>query len=242
MPSKKALDELYREHPSGFVAGRNRLAKEAADPDEAKRIRALKRPSAAAWLLNAAALRDRAALRRFAQASAALEKAQNRALEGARGGAERFRAAIEREREAAGAVLESAERLAQEAGHPPTQSALRAADDTLRAAAAHPDLRQRVVSGRLEREQSGVALGALPGSGVRKQPGKTGASAKKRAAAQAKREAKRLERELADAEARVKRQQDRVDEAVAALKRERAELAERKRDAAAARRRIKAAR
>ena len=71
-PSKKALDELYREHPSGFVAGRNRLAKqarEAGDPAEADRLAKLRKPNAAAGLLNAAALRDRAALRRFAQAT-----------------------------------------------------------------------------------------------------------------------------------------------------------------------------
>ena len=53
------LDALYRERPGAFVAGRDRLAKDvrdAGDREEANRIKALRRPSVAAWLINAAAL------------------------------------------------------------------------------------------------------------------------------------------------------------------------------------------
>ena len=240
------LDDLYREHPSGFVAARDRLAKElrsAGDRDEAERVSKLRRPSAAAWLVNVAALTEPKALKEFAKAAAALEKAQARALEGKDEGAAKWRAAAAREREAAQAVLEAAEDSAADAGHPATKQALDAVDETLRAAAADPDLRERVVAGRVEREQSAATIGT---SGMTAAPSKPRAvgdagAAKRRQAAQAARELKRLERELEDAEAREERLRARVDEATEALRREKAALAERKRETAAVRSRVKAA-
>src|SRR3954454_24535763 len=83
--AEERLDELYREHPEGFVAGRNELAKEvraAGDPEEADRIKKLRRPSAAAWLINRTALSSPSPLEEFADASRRLEEAQGRALEG----------------------------------------------------------------------------------------------------------------------------------------------------------------
>ena len=71
-PAEERLDELYREHPDGFVAGRNELAKEvrvAGDRDEAERIRKLRRPSVAAWLINRTALASPQPLRGFEEAT-----------------------------------------------------------------------------------------------------------------------------------------------------------------------------
>jgi hypothetical protein len=243
------LDDLYREHPSGFVAARDRLAKElrsAGDRDEADRVKKLRRPSAAAWLLNVAALTEPKALKEFAKAASALEKAQERALEGKDEGAAKWRAAAAREREAAAAVLEAAEDAARDAGHPATKPALDAVDETLRAAAADAELRERVVAGRLEREQSGATIGTLgmTAAAPSKPRGKSkddAGAAKRREVAQAARELKRLERELQDAEAREERLGARVDEAAEALKREKQALAEGKRETADLRRQVKAA-
>ena len=231
------LDPLYREHPDGFVKARDALAKElraGGDKAGADDVKKLRRPSAAAWLLNRAALRDPKALKAFAAASEALEKAQRRALEGKDKGAEKWRAAAEREREASAAVLDAAEKEASEAGHPATKQALDLVDGTLRAAAADPELRETVVSGRLDRERSAATIGGLDAGTMAAADGKSGAkrsdkddkaSEKKRAVAQAKRDLKRLEHELAAAEAREAKQAERVEQASEALREQKAELA-----------------
>ena len=248
------LDPLYREHPDGFVKARDALAKElraGGDKAGADRVKKLRRPSAAAWLLNRAALRDPKALKAFAAASEALSKAQRRALEGKDKGAEKWRAAAEREREASAAVLDAAEKEASEDGHPATKQALDLVDGTLRAAAADPKLRETVISGRLDRERSAATIAGLDAGAMTVAGGTSGAkgsnkddkaSEKKRAVAQAKRDLKRLEHELAAAEAREAKQAQSVEQASEALREQKAELAEAKRDAAELRKQARAMR
>ena len=229
------LDDLYRAHPSEFVAARDALAKKLrtdGEREDADRVKKLRRPSAAAWLLNLVALAQPKLLKEFAKASGDLEKAQARALEGKDEGAAKWRAAAAREREAAEAVIDAAEEAAADAGRPATKQALDLVDGTLHAAAADPELRDRVVAGRLEREQSGASIGAAglvaapPPPGKRKSAAKDGDSARKREAAQAAREVKRLERLITEAEAREVRRQTEVDAAAEALRREKDDLAQ----------------
>jgi hypothetical protein len=83
--AEERLDALYRERPSAFVAGRDRLSKDlrdAGDRDEANRIKALRRPSLAAWLINSAALSDPEVLEEFAEESRRLGEIQGRASRG----------------------------------------------------------------------------------------------------------------------------------------------------------------
>jgi hypothetical protein len=242
MPQKRAdpLDDLYRAHPGEFVAARNALAKQLrseGEREEADGVKALKRPSAAAWLLNLVALSEPKAMRDYAKASEALERAQRKALEG--GDAAKWRAAAAREREAAQAVLETAEAAARDAGHPATKQALDNVDDTLRAAAADPELRERVVAGRLDREQSGATLGT---AGLIASPEATEKTAKRREEKQAKRDVERLERDLAAAEESVEHRKARVADATEALERARAQLKEAERETAELRKRLRAAR
>ncbi len=148
------LDELYREHPGGFVAGRNELAKElraAGDRDEAERVRKLRRPSVPAWLINRAALASPDALAEFERASRRLADAQRRALEGDDEAVAEWRAAAARQRDAGAAVVERAAGLARDAGHPVSQRTLELVAETLHAAAADVRVRDRVMRGRLER-------------------------------------------------------------------------------------------
>jgi hypothetical protein len=236
-----ALDDLFRAHPSEFVAGRDALAKElrsAGEPEEAARVKKLRRPSAAAWLLNVAALTEPKVLRAFAKASESLAKAQEKALDGGEREVERWRAAAARERESAQAVVDAAEAAAADAGHPATKQALDQVDATLRAAAADAELRQRVLAGRLEREQSGATLGT---AGLIPSPGRAAKSTKRLEAKQARREADRLERELAEAEERIDHRRARADEAAESLRRARAQLKEAERQVVELKRGLKAA-
>ena len=240
--TSQRLDDLYRQHPEGFVAGRDQLVKElraAGDRDQADRVKKLQRPTAAAWLINCAALSSPAQLEEFAKASRELEDTQARALEGKDEGAAEWRAAAARERVTTRAVVDLGESLAREAGHPASARALELAGETLRAATGDPELRERVLEGRVEREQSAATLGtparrpaeqarARVGEAARPGPGPPGDS-------------KRLEGELADATAGQERLRARVEEASEALRRERARLAESKRETADLKRLVKAA-
>jgi hypothetical protein len=235
------LDELYREHPERFTAGRNRLVKElraAGVRDEAERIKKLKRPTMAAWLINRAALSSPKELQEFADASRELEQAQTRALRGKDDGPSAFRAAAARERDAADAVLELARKVGADADHPASERALELVGETLRAASADPELREQVLQGRVEREQSAATLGT---PAVVALPKRDSRSAKRREAAEARREVEQLEAELAEAETRQERLQAQVEQSTEALRRDKARLADGKRETAALRRKLKAA-
>jgi len=108
-----SLDELYREPPDRFVAARDGLAKDlraAGETEEAARVKKLRRPTVAAWMINRAALEAPDRLEELAAASRALEDAQAKAFEGADEGASGWRAAAAREREAIATAAETAER------------------------------------------------------------------------------------------------------------------------------------
>jgi hypothetical protein len=236
----RRLDELYREHPEEFVAKRNELVKQLradGDRDEAERVKRLRRPTATAWLINRVALDSPELLEGFAAASRAVEDAQRRALEGDEEAAAEWRSAAAREREATATAAGAAERAARDAGHPARPRALELLVETLRAAGGDPGLRDRVLGGRVEREQSAATLG-IPALAT--PPRDAAKAAKRRDVAQAKRERKLLEDELAEASAREEHLRDRIEEAAAALHRDKAKFAESRRETAALRRKLKA--
>jgi hypothetical protein len=240
-PSDKRLDELYREHPEGFVSARNQLVKDlraAGERDEADRVKKLRRPTAAAWLINRAALTSPGQVEDFGETSRQLEEAQDQALEGKEEGAAEWRAAAAREREAAAAVVDVAESVARDAGHPASERALELVGETLQAAAADPELRERVLSGRVERERSAATLGT-PAAGPPRRGDRK--SAKRRDAAQSRRDLERLEADLADATAREERLRAQVERTSEALREEKAKLANSKRETTALKRRVNAA-
>jgi hypothetical protein len=238
---EERLDELYREHPEEFVAGRDRLAKDvraAGDREEADRIKKLRRPSVAAWLINRIALSSPEPLEEFAEASRRLEEAQGRALDGEEEAVAEWRAAAARERDANAAVIEAAAGLARDAGHSVNQRALELAGETLRAAAGDAGLRDRVMRGRLEREQSAPTLGTPAGPPARK---RASGSAKRRDVAMARRELERLHDELDEASAREERLHESVERTTEALRQDKARFADAKRETAKLRRQVKAA-
>jgi chromosome segregation ATPase len=121
-----------------------------------------------------------------------------------------------------------------------SERALELVAETLRAATADPELRDRVLNGRVEREQSAATLGTL-GLATPAAPRRGRAPEKRREAATARRELKRLERQLADAAAREERQRAKVERATAALRQEKERLTESKRATTELRRKLKAA-
>jgi hypothetical protein len=234
------LDALYRERPEAFVAARNAMVKElraTGDRDEAGRVGKLRRPSVPAWLLNRAALDAPDRLKEFDEASRQLEAAQERALGGKDDAAADWRAAAGREREASDAVLDAAGRLARDSGHPASDRALELAAETLRAASGDPELRDQVLRGRLDRERSAATLGRAAADGARPKR----RAAKRDDGAKARRELKRLERELASAAKREELLAAQVDEAAATLRDAKKRLAAGKRETTDLRRRVKAA-
>ena len=239
--TEERLDELYRDHPEGFVARRNQLAKAMraeGDREEADRIKTLRRPSVAAWLINRTALSSPEPLSEFAAASRGLEEAQTRALEGDDDAVADWRAAATREREANAAVVDAAAGLARDSGHSVNQRALELVGETLRAAAGDADLRDRVMRGRVEREQSAPTLGMPAVIPTRR---RESASAKRQEVALARRELERLEEELADAADHEEDLQRRVERLTETLREEKARLADAKRAASGLRRQMKAA-
>jgi hypothetical protein len=222
------------------VAARNELVRELranGDREEAERLRKLRRPTAAAWLINRVALDSPELLEQFAEASRAVEDAQRRALEGDEEATTAWRTAAARERDATATVGKAAERAARDAGHPASPRALELVVETLRAAAGDQELRDRVLRGRVERERLASSLG-IPALTARRRPARE--SAKRRDAARARRETKLIEGELAQATAREERLRGRVEAAAEALRGAKAKLAASKRETAVLKRKLKA--
>jgi hypothetical protein len=239
--AEERLDELYLEHPDGFVAARNQLAKDVraeGDRGEAERIKKLRRPSVAAWLINSAALSSPKSLRDFETATRQLEEAQGRVLEGDDGAVGEWRAAAARQREANAAVVERAAGLARDSGHSVNPRALELVAETLQAAAADSGLRERVMRGRLDREQSATTLGTPAVSPTRR---RGSGAAKRRDVAQAQRELERLREELGEAAEREERLRETVERTAETLRQDKVRLAEAKRETTALRRRVSAA-
>jgi hypothetical protein len=238
---EERLDELYREPPEGFVAARNELARElraSGDRDESNRIKKLRRPSVAAWLLNRTALSLPRSLDEFAEACRRLEEAQGRALEGDDDAVAEWRAAAAGQRASNAAVVETAAGLARDAGHSVNRHVLDLVSDTLQAASGDADLRDRLMRGRLEREESAPTLGMPTVAPQRRRDSR---AAERRDLTRARQELERLREELDRAADRAERLRESVERTTETLREERARLAAAKREAASLRRRMKAA-
>lgn len=149
-------DALYAVPPEQFVAARAALAKElreAGDRAGVRRVRALRRPTRAAWAINVAVRERPEAARELADAAAELGDAQRELLAGAP--PERLRTAQARVA-AAGDALLTALPVADAA-------TLEKVRQTLRAAAVDPDALAETTSGRLLRERVVSGFGDLAG-------------------------------------------------------------------------------
>src|SRR5262245_39606435 len=144
------VDELYLLPPQDFTTARDRLAgtlAAAKQRDRAREVKALRRPTVAAWVVNQLAHRHGAALRRLIEAGEALRRTQRRVVRG--GDADDLRAAAKRRQEAQRNLRSLAEPILHQAGSAAHLDDVLA---TLEAASVDPAAANAVLAGRLSRE------------------------------------------------------------------------------------------
>lgn len=203
------IDRLYALPLEEFVAERDALAKRLRkeDREAADAVKALKKPSVAAWAINQVR-RDRPDdIRRFLDVTEELHRVY--AGLGSAGSRERLAEAAQMQRELIGSLVRCARELLEAGGHASADSTLEKVADTLRAAASDPELREAVAEGRVVREASAAGFGPLetlpPPPKTKRKPAAKPKPKKKTGptAAEKKREKERkaAEKELADARA-----------------------------------------
>ncbi len=236
---ERRLNDLYRERPEDFVAGRDALARDLraeGDRDSAAAVKKLRRPSAAAWVINRISSEEPERTRDFVRASEKLADTQRRVLEGDAAGAE-LRTAAADEREHVDAMVADARRVTAGQGGNVTSVVERVAE-TLRAVGGDAELRRRVLRGRVEKEQSAATVG-IPGGTTMPKRRKADPTAAK--LERARRELARLREELAEAETRRDRDQEAVNQAEEELRRAKTGLSASKRAVRELERRVRGA-
>lgn len=200
------VEDLYSLPLDRFVAERDALAKAQEDRDEARRIRALRKPSLAAWTVNQLARSVPDEIRRLVELSDKLRTARRESLRD-----------LSRDRNQVVATLvERARGVLKEGGHPVTATTIERVTNTLQAASVDPDAVEDLGSGRLTSDLQPSGFAPLPLAAV-EDAGETDPAARREArvelkkleaaAARAEREAAEQERaaELAEEHARAAR-------------------------------------
>jgi hypothetical protein len=224
MTLDEAVDHLYGVPLDEFVAERSRLAK-ALDGDDAKAVAKLRKPTAAAWILNQLARQSRRDVDLLLDAGHRLREAQAGVLRGA------DRDTFERARKQESDALKRLSREAAALGA--SSSALGQIEQSLRAAAVSEDGRELLARGRFVKPlEAGLgfdAVAALAGD-VKPRPRVSKADDRRRAqdalrearsalrdaeasARDSVREVERLRAELRRAETAADEAQARVDAA-----------------------------
>lgn len=243
------MDELYGLPLDEFTPRRDALAKElrGSDRDAAAWVKALKKPSAAAWLVNQLARTQRSDARRVLDSSDALRDAQERILAG-KGAADELGRASEEHARAMRGLLSKAPGLLDSKGGFPSAATLDRAADTLRAIPLDEEARAGFGAGRLTREHQASGLGFVAGGEpvapaaprARTAKGQPAAEAEKGRKAQARatlkearsrhraqeKQVAELERALGQAEREAESARRRLEKAADALERARAKRAE----------------
>jgi hypothetical protein len=156
-----AVDALYGLPLEEFVPRRDDLAKQLrgeGESDAAARVKALRKPTIAAWAVNQAVRTQRKDARELDAAGGALRDAQSALLEG-KGTAAALRTATERERAVVDRLAAAARGLLSGSGRPMTDAVLQDVTKTLHAAAGDEETRAAVLAGRLDRERRPSGLG-----------------------------------------------------------------------------------
>jgi hypothetical protein len=242
-----AVDRLYGLPRDEFIGARDALARElrvANRRDEAAAVKALPKPTVAAWAVNQAVRSQPPAARELWEAGDALAAAQEAILAGKGSGSD-MRAATERERAAVEPLVDAARGLLTSSGGDLSEATIERVRETLHAAAIDPDTREEVAAGRATRERSPRGLfggePVPPPPRARDRRGAAGKGAREPAAPERGRAAGRRGAKRDDAGAPERggaagRKGAKRDDA-AAREREREEAAARKREEAAARKR-----
>ena len=192
-------DELYALRPGEFTTARDARAREAkagGDPETARQVKALRKPTVPAWLANQLVREHRDEVSPLLELGAALREA-TATLSGPQ-----LRELSRQRNQVVQALVRKARRLAVDAGQPVSQAAARSLEDTLNAALADEEAAQLLLQGRLAEPLQHTGFGPSsesPTSTVRKPPpAKAGAPAQSAADRRAEQRAQ-LESDLAEA-------------------------------------------
>ncbi|MGA2208782.1 MAG: hypothetical protein ABSH30_04010 [Acidimicrobiales bacterium] len=154
----RIAEELYGLAPSEFTARRDGEAADArrrGDRELAVAIKALKRPTSSAWLVNQLVRQRREPVDELLELGEALRQAQDE-LAGSD-----LRRLSQQRRQVVGALVAAAKGLAAAIGQKVSEEATREVESTLEAALADPAAGEAVRSGRLTTALSSSGLGSL---------------------------------------------------------------------------------
>jgi hypothetical protein len=212
------LNRLYRGPLEGFTEGRNALAKSLRSDGEtaaADWVKALKKPTRAAWLVNQLAARKKGAVGKLLDAGAELRRRQEQMMAGS-ADRDALRRAAAREQQAIDSLLRTAEALGRE--HKAGSQILDRVGETLQAASSDPEVGRAIELGRLDRERRGIGLGLVGPAAPAPAKGKKGKAKDKQAAERKTREQeakrhKEAERKVATLEKTLQRRRTAVENA-----------------------------
>jgi hypothetical protein len=171
-----AADELYGLPLADFTRARDDLAKRLRREgrrDDAEAVKALRKPTVAAWALNQLARRRPKDLEKLLATGERLRQAQETLLGG--GDRSALRRATAEERELVAKLARDASALAGESGTGATASLGERIASTLHAAALDEQTAAELAAGRLLRERE--AVGLFGADSVEVRPGRRAASA-----------------------------------------------------------------
>jgi len=160
------IDDLYQQPLDAFVTARNALAKTLTG-DEAKRIRALVKPTIVPWAVNQVYWQARPTYDKLIKSGERLRGAQIASLEGRRG--TDVREAGDAHRSALTDAVKAAERIAAAVGANPSADALMRTFETLSLASEPPE-----PPGRLTKPLQPSGFEALAGVTPAARPAATG--------------------------------------------------------------------
>ena len=149
----KAIRALFAANPDTFVATRNTLVarlKQDGDMTAANQVKALRRPTVAAWAIDRVSSDHHSELAELVRLGEAVGAAQHEAAAG--GGLDRFRAATEERRALIDRLVRAAADALGRAEMAAPRATLDRVADTLTAMASDPELAERVLNGELEKE------------------------------------------------------------------------------------------
>jgi hypothetical protein len=240
--SDKQLDRLFKGPLEEFTPARDALVNEIRARETkvaADWVKALKKPTRAAWLANQLSFRRRSELGKLLDLGEALRDQYEQVLSGS-ADHDQLRESARLEQRAIEGLVKSAEAIGQE--HGVSSQVLDRVAETLQAASIDPKLADALRRGRLQREQRASSIG-LSGA-VRAAP-RAGAKGKAAEQAAGRRERERAklrqtaERKLTAAEKRVERERASVERAAEALEERETRLGEAERELASAQRELK---
>ena len=151
-------DELYGLAPAAFTDARNGYAKElkaAGDRETSERVKALKKPAAAAWVVNMLVRHQAEEMTQVLDLGASLRAAQAD-LDG-----DALRELAKQRRRLVAAVAGKGRTLARDLGQTVSESVLRQVEDTLHAAMVDTDAEAAVRTGMLVDPLSPSGVGSL---------------------------------------------------------------------------------